>query len=134
MVAAVGLFNAELRSGGDVEFGLRSTDMGYKPKYAHAAVVRYSARRTLRGLQRKQQRTIAGARDLAINAGRPSPYPLSGVFRSLIPPLPTMMRELRNTDIGSVVDRMRFAHATFVTHYTKALFKFRLLLGARSPR
>jgi len=131
---AVGPFNAELRSGGDVEFGLRSADMGHKLEYAHAVVVRHPARRTLQELSRKQQRAIAGAHDLAMIAGEPSPYTLSGVLRSMIPPLPTMIRGLSNSDIVPVADRIKFSYATFVVHYTKAFFKLRLLLGARSPR
>jgi glycosyltransferase involved in cell wall biosynthesis len=130
----VGPFDADLRSGGDVEFGQRSTDMGHTLDYLDAMLVRHPARRTLKELSAKQQRTIAGARDLAISSGEPTPYPLSAVLRSMIPPLPTMMNGLRNTDIGPMADRVKFTYATLFSHYAKALFKFRLLLGARSPR
>lgn len=57
---AIGLFNAELRSGGDKQWGLRAHAAGMTLRYSDHAVVRHPARRSLRELMRKRARVVAG--------------------------------------------------------------------------
>lgn len=131
---ALGSFNASLRSGGDVEFGNRTVDAGYRLIYAGDVVVRHPARRTLRLYLSKLFRTMAGNRDLAAYRRRPFPYPLAGTVRALLPPIPSMVRALRARHVGSLADRFKLAYATLIIHYGRTIFRVRLLLGAESPR
>lgn len=134
VLEAVGPFDASLRSGGDVEFGNRLIDQGNKLSFAETVVVRHPARRTMRQHLGKMFRTMAGTRDLAAQRGRPFPFPLSGTVRDLLPPIPSMMRALGYAELGSPIDRLKYAYAILVIHYARAFFRFRLAVGARSPR
>lgn len=60
----VGLFNAELRSGGDREWSLRAGAKGYSTVYADDVVVGHPARTTIAQLSRKKRRTVGGGRKL----------------------------------------------------------------------
>jgi GT2 family glycosyltransferase len=62
---ALGGFRAELRSGGDYEFGRRLTESGAGLAYADEAVVRHPARSTVGGVLRKSRRVAEGQRALA---------------------------------------------------------------------
>lgn len=131
---AVGPFNSALRSGGDLEFGNRSTNAGFRMEYTSSAVVRHPARRTMSAALRKMFRTMAGIRDLALLRGQPFPYQVSGTVRGLVPPVPSVVQALGNHDVGPPIDRLKYAWAILVVHYARAAFRFALLLGARSPR
>ncbi|MEQ8847671.1 glycosyltransferase family A protein [Botrimarina sp.] len=57
---AVGLFNPNLKSGGDFEWGRRVADSGRPVVYAPEAVVRHPARRALGDLLRQARRHMGG--------------------------------------------------------------------------
>lgn len=63
--AAVGPFDAKLRSGGDKELCLRATRAGFRLGYVPDAVVGHQPRRTLSETWRLHRRLGAGLRDLA---------------------------------------------------------------------
>lgn len=65
VVAAVGLFDARLYSGGDLEFGNRVADAGYQLRYSDSAVIRHRARSSLRALIGKARRLAGGEAMLA---------------------------------------------------------------------
>jgi glycosyltransferase involved in cell wall biosynthesis len=67
----VGAFDADLRSGGDVEFGQRSTAAGYRLVYAPDAVVVHQPRTTLRETWLLHRRLGAGWSALARRGKRP---------------------------------------------------------------
>lgn len=56
----VGLFDAELPSGGDTEWGQRVYAAGYSQIYAQDVAIRHPARRTLAELTKKYKRIAAG--------------------------------------------------------------------------
>lgn len=131
---AVGTFNAALRSGGDVEFGNRSIDAGYRMEYVSSVVARHPSRRTVRSFVNKMFRTMAGMRDLATIRGQAFPFSLKGTVKLLVPPIPTVVRALRNDHVGPPADRFKYAYAVFVIHYARIACRIALRLGARSPR
>lgn len=63
VIAKVGLFNAELKSGGDVEWGKRVFSSGYQQIYADNTCVAHPARRSFRELYRKTTRIVGGFHD-----------------------------------------------------------------------
>jgi glycosyltransferase involved in cell wall biosynthesis len=56
----VGLFNSDLYSGGDAEWGQRVAQAGYDVCYAPNACVQHPARRTYRALRQKKLRLVEG--------------------------------------------------------------------------
>jgi len=66
---AVGLFDGELASGGDREFGERVAAAGYRQVFAPGALVRHPARSQLRDLIRKTVRTTRGDFERRENLG-----------------------------------------------------------------
>ncbi len=62
---SVGLFDEELKSGGDSEWSLRAVSAGVEPVYCHDAAVRHPARGTRAAVQKKLRRLAAGHRDKA---------------------------------------------------------------------
>ncbi len=62
----VGLFNSDLISSGDKEWGRRVHRMGYKVVYADAACICHPARSTLAALRRKTLRVALGLHQLSV--------------------------------------------------------------------
>jgi glycosyltransferase involved in cell wall biosynthesis len=61
---AVGLFNGELKSSGDEEWGQRVYAHGYKLVYDHNVAIRHPARRTLKEINKKTSRVSYSYTDL----------------------------------------------------------------------
>ncbi len=62
---SVGLFDASLFSGGDIEWGLRALEAGFSIVYCPEAKVLHPARHSMGELLRKQRRVIAGRKKLS---------------------------------------------------------------------
>jgi glycosyltransferase involved in cell wall biosynthesis len=71
----VGPFDAELKSGGDLEWGRRVHHAGYAQAYAPDVVVGHPARATLRALHRRVARVMGGAHDVLVKLHGPPPLP-----------------------------------------------------------
>jgi len=56
-----GLFNCNLLSGGDIEWGYRASDQGFSISYHENAIVRHPARRSFADLLKKRRRISGGA-------------------------------------------------------------------------
>ena len=63
VIENVGIFNQDLKSGGDVEWGNRVYSRGYRLGYSDNAVVSHPARRTLKQLFKKTRRVAGGIYD-----------------------------------------------------------------------
>jgi len=77
----VGLFNDELMSGGDFEFGTRATRSGVSLIYDPKVIVNHPIRSTLKDLVRKKRRVKGG--DYDIRKNKPT---LKYLLISLLPP------------------------------------------------
>lgn len=83
----VGLFRADLFSGGDREWNLRATAAGGKIEFAKEVVIRHRARPSLIAIGNKQRRTYAGRYERRF----------SGRARRFVPPLRHLAPSLRVT-------------------------------------
>jgi glycosyltransferase involved in cell wall biosynthesis len=72
--ADVGRFVPELTASGDLEFGRRATDAGYRLVYAPEAIVRHHPRTTLRDTWRLHRKLGMGFSELARFGIRPRPW------------------------------------------------------------
>lgn len=100
----VGGFDADLHSGGDVEWGHRATVAGVAPEYAHDVVVVHPARRTVRELLAKRRRIVAGNQQVGVARGGRD----WTCWELLLPPIRTHWGHLRR-DQGPVGMRVRAA-------------------------
>ena len=64
VIEVVGIFNEQLKSGGDYEFGMRATSSGFKIKYSELAKVKHPARSTWSEIIKKSKRVTQGINDL----------------------------------------------------------------------
>ncbi|MBW4656085.1 MAG: glycosyltransferase [Kaiparowitsia implicata GSE-PSE-MK54-09C] len=60
MFEAVGLFDADLKSGGDYEWGTRIYKLGYPLVFAEDAIIHHPGRTTLAELRKKHRRVVRG--------------------------------------------------------------------------
>jgi GT2 family glycosyltransferase len=85
-LVSIGLFDARLMSGGDMELGKRATGLGFSYGYCSSAVVRHPARRSPEELKQKMRRTIAG-QVCAARFARENREIVRIVVRTLLPPV-----------------------------------------------
>jgi glycosyltransferase involved in cell wall biosynthesis len=94
VMAGVGAFDAELRSGGDAEWGQRAYAQGVDIVYAEDTGVLHPARHTWAEHTNKVRRVAGGQVDRARNA--PRPLVLNRIFYyDFLPPLTTLKKLFR---------------------------------------
>ncbi|MCA9810811.1 MAG: glycosyltransferase, partial [Candidatus Dadabacteria bacterium] len=130
----VGLFNQDLKSAGDYEWGNRVYDQGLGIYYDENAVVKHPARRTLSSLINKTRRLIGGQ----LEAGLVSKsYCLKKIMIDVFPPVLTVFRLLKRDDIkslGRADYKIKFLFVFVVLRYVGVYEMARLLLRGKSIR
>lgn len=97
----VGLFNQDLKSGGDYDWGQRVYRAGYQQLYAENACVAHPARSSFGELYKKITRTTKASTDLSFD-GEHSFIFLRDLIRDLIPPVKTFYRIRTNSILRRV--------------------------------
>ena len=69
VIEKVGVFKANLKSGGDVEWGKRVFAAGYRQVYVDDACVLHPARHSLKDIYRKTTRVEGGLHDMGLRSG-----------------------------------------------------------------
>jgi glycosyltransferase involved in cell wall biosynthesis len=133
----VGLFNPELRSSGDAEWGNRVHARGLAQIYAPDAVVRHPARESVGQLYRKTVRITGGLHDTrsARNPHRSRWRVFTDEVRMWSPPVRKVAGVLAGRTaawIGSPGTRVKVAGLVIFLHYCRRLEFLRLALGGRS--
>jgi GT2 family glycosyltransferase len=59
----VGLFNQNMKSGGDLEWGKRAFQLGSRARYSPNAIVKHPSRTSFAQLLNKERRVVGGMRD-----------------------------------------------------------------------
>ena len=119
----VGLFNEELKSGGDQEWGQRVAANGFKLVYAHEACVHHPARRTFADLRKKACRTLGGLRDM----NRRPTAALVLLKEFLKPPVKLSLQVLRDEQRGfSIQQKLRVCGVAAASRYINAAEVIRL--------
>jgi GT2 family glycosyltransferase len=109
VIDQIGLFDDELKSGGDCEFGLRAHEAGIEQFYDNSIVVYHPVRASLQALVKKKVRTTRGHEDLVRKY--PTRFPLRTPLhpKNFLPPWPTIFRErVRNWDSFSSIEILCF--------------------------
>lgn len=137
VVEKVGVFNDELKSSGDSEWGQRVHEHGYALAYAGAASVMHPARESVRALYRKTVRITGGLYDLK-NGQRSSGSTWKAIFQELRmwkPPVRHLYSILLNRGekpVGGAGKRAKVALIALLLHYSRRVEFLRLALGGRS--
>jgi glycosyltransferase involved in cell wall biosynthesis len=126
----VGLFNEELLSGGDREWGMRVLAL----RYADDVTTVHPARQTIRQLYQKSKRRHAGARDLNHSAQGMLPVSGAELLRKLVPPVRTAWRMLKDDRVPTFWSWVRLVGVLTLARLMSVWFTLRFALGARSPR
>jgi glycosyltransferase involved in cell wall biosynthesis len=121
-----GPFLAEVKSGGDLEWGRRVAACGYALEYADEIRVRHPARSSLSQLYSKIVRTTGGLHDLKRLKGRDCVEFDRGLMTGLLPPVRAVIRTLREPSIRRRRDRVKVCGVVLFVRYVQAFEKMRL--------
>ena len=125
----VGVFDEELRSSGDREWGRRASRLGIVPTYSDDARVRHPARRSFAEVRRKVRRVSEGAVTLHRNDG--GGLGLRLVRLAVRPPLLTIFRNGRLLGLHRGTRYMAFALMVHYLHMIELLRAHRQAERAR---
>jgi glycosyltransferase involved in cell wall biosynthesis len=121
-----GPFLAEVKSGGDLEWGRRIVGSGYRLEYADNVRVFHPARASLSQLYSKIVRVTGGLHDLKRLKGRTYLEFDRSLLLDLLPPVKAMARTLREPRLRRKRDRMKVCAVLLFVRYVQAFEKLRL--------
>jgi len=120
----VGLFNENLLSGGDMEWGRRAQNFGIPIDYEPEIVVKHPARGSIKELTRKAKRVAEGTQDRSELGNMDRPIWL---FRALMPPvfaIKTVLKMSHLTTYEKVMAPMVLYYLKVYKAYCRVLAKF----------
>lgn len=124
----VGLFNAELMSGGDFEWNERATSLGVNIVYGGDAKISHPALTSMNDLLRKERRIAGGV--VTLKKMRGERISALALLRNLFPPLRVLFRLLKRQDLTSYEAVVAFTVHYFLNGY-KQYSKFLIYKGLR---
>ncbi len=123
-----GPFLAEIKSGGDLEWGRRAAGCGYTVEYDEEVCVRHPARASLSQLYSKMVRTAGGLHDLNRIKGHAYLEFDRGPLIELLPPVRAVFRTLREPSVRRRRDRLKVCAVLLFVRYVQAFERLRLSL------
>ena len=130
---SVGLFNAQLKSGGDSEWGQRVFKHGYPLVFAPDACVQHPARTSLRQLYTRSARKVGGVYDKK-RAHRSWYRKIGGLIVYFLPPVRKIGRLWSDKRIPGIWSKLQFSLLLLFVHYAFFLERLRLTFGGKSRR
>ena len=129
----VGVFNASMMSGGDLEWGRRVHAQGYALAYSAEASAAHPARDSLAATLRRAARIAGGRYALKAQAGASVASRAIDLARSVTPAVGFYWRVMGDPRLPKVSDRARVVLVALAVKYAEAGELIRLTLGG-SPR
>ena len=129
----VGVFNASMMSGGDLEWGRRVHAQGYELVYSAEASAAHPARDSLAATLRRAARIAGGRYALKAQAGASVARRAIDLARSVTPAVGFYWRVMGDPRLAKVSDRARVVLVALAVKYAEAGELMRLMLGG-SPR
>jgi glycosyltransferase involved in cell wall biosynthesis len=134
----VGHFDAQLKSGGDVEWGQRVYTKGYKQVYGKSVLVQHPARSSFAELFQRTRRIAGGNYDIqmkrASSSWKRQMVFLQVLFQNLIPPVFFVVNTFRNDQLKSIWQKLQVSSVMVLVRYISAWETLRLKLGGSSSR
>lgn len=138
VVEKVGVFDATLKSSGDVEWCRRVFDCGYQQIYAEEVCVRHPARTSWRELYKRTIRLVGGIYDLQQKKNaRNFPKDLAVIsllLKNLVPPLNFVINTFLDERLTSLKHKYQVSLVMFFVRYISAWEVLRLRFGGLSAR
>jgi len=131
IIEDVGLFDLEMRSGGDREWSGRVKKAGYRLMYADEAIVFHPARSTFQELLQKSRRTSGGMQYLSASGAMGERK--HAFWHDLSPPMKLITRALGDQR-STLSRRICLAMAAVLFKYVRAMEKVRIALGGKALR
>ena len=104
----VGLFNTDLRSSGDREWGQRLFNSGLKQVYANDARVAHPARNEVKEIKKKTARIVEGLYTLENQQKKSLPSFIREVFWDIKPPRKEIIEILKTIDLHSLNQKIEY--------------------------
>ncbi len=136
----VGLFNDELKSGGDMEWGQRVSSQGYKVIYTEEVCIKHPARFSLQQVYKKITRVIGGIYTLGdINIGfynkeKGDLSLLREILQRLKPPVSYLRWRLSDERLQGKKQKLFFIGVIIFVNYSIAWELIRLRIGGKPKR
>ena len=119
----VGVFNSDLKSGGDKEWGRRVFSYGYKQAYANKAIVRHPARYQREEMRKKILRVTEGLYKQEKNK-----QTVKEIFKHLKPSRKKTMAIIQDEQIKGLLPKILYFLLDLSFEHTKAYKKLQLLV------
>lgn len=117
VIDEVGAFDTRLSSGGDKEWGRRVHDAGWTVRYDPAVRVGHPARPTWAEHRKKLDRVFAGELSARTNRGEGPGQVGALSWRSLVPPVGSVLRNLGDDRLAGPRDRLLYAGGATVARW-----------------
>lgn len=130
----VGLFNAELKSAGDFEWGNRAHEKGFNFHYDKELVVEHPAKGTVRQLINKTRRLTGGKHVLGMISRSQS---IKKILVDILPPVVTLYRLINSKELntlGKLDYKIKYIGLFLLLRYVTVYELIRLLLGGEPKR
>lgn len=138
VIEKVGVFDANLKSSGDLEWGQRIASFGYKQIYADDTCVAHPARYSFNQLYKRTIRHAGGVYDLQIQKYssflQRNIVFLKSLAQDLTPPLMFTWNIFLDPRLKGFEQKFKVSLVMFYIRYVSACEKFRLKFGGVSAR
>ncbi len=138
IVETVGVFNSQLKSNGDIEWGNRVYAQGYQQVYAEDVRVAHPALYSFKQLRQKVIRYAGGAYDRRhqpeYNWLESNWLFLSAIAFNLMPPVFFAINHYQDPQLKNIPDKLKVILTMTLVRYITVLELFRLKLGGVSAR
>lgn len=138
VIDKVGLFNTNLKSHGDLEWGKRVYAQGYRQVYAESVLVQHPARSSLQELYIRTRRLAGGNYDLKLKQAQ-SPWQRQHVFflvllQNLTPPVLFALNTLSDSRLSGIGQKLKVSLVMVLVRCISACEIVRLKCGGKSNR
>lgn len=134
----VGLFNPNIKSGGDLEWGHRVYALGYQQIYADDACIAHPARSSFVQLHKKFIRIAGGVYDLYVKQAHPFQTKIKTLLRVILDDLLRALESISYTfqysDLEASRQKFGVSLIILLVGYISILEKIRLQFGGVSSR
>ncbi|MBE9209867.1 glycosyltransferase [Nostoc sp. LEGE 06077] len=134
VIDKVGVFDEELKSGGDSQWGKRVFQAGYQQIYADDVCVKHPARNSYAQLYKRMARFIGGKHDLMMRQHPSRVEMTKDLLSNFIPPFRIFYRIWKNKKLDTIRKKKQFTAVVFFIRYVVIIEKIRLYFGGVSRR
>ena len=138
VIETVGVFNSQLKSNGDIDWGKRIYAQGYEQVYAEDVRVAHPALHSFQQLRRKAVRYAGGAYDLRqqseCNWLKQNWLFIRAIAFNLMPPIFFAINNYADPRLNTIQDKLKVILTMTLVRYITVIELLRLKLGGVSAR